>query len=652
MKIPIGRRPRRIVATRSARARRAQGGAALVIALLILLVVSLITLTGANDTLLDQHMASNQYIQTNTFFAAEAGVSQALDIVDSSTVRQALAEGDESRIESAWNAKAAKYENWHPMAFDKSSAEFRLKLAQDNDQYWDGKKGVFQIRSHGRTRVGNNTLSQRTLGVAIKPAGVSNSGGSSPFVSAVVGREGVSVKNGNWLANIDTYNSRYGPYGSEVTVDGKTFTNRSSSDNSGELEGGSTRTCTADATITLSGGTPIYGDVLGTGDLLSQDSPTVYGNVHVNGDANFDGHIYGELTVGGNAILGSNAHIIGDVRAGGDFRSSGDVIGSDSSEGTVTINGDAYFSSSSKTDGAVTAGGNVELVGGAYGKPPSIRAGGTITYPTDYNSSVTDQYIDNQAILELNIDPVESSQAECGSDQSSGVAAKFFAVRNDSRTETLSDWLDRHGCAADSCYGKTGSGMTLSGNNGTLTIGTAEQQTLLEVDSNLSMTGSLNKLAIKGYVTLLVDGTFDLGGTTTLTLGATGTLTLLVTGKTTLSHGSSTSVDGSFVREGADGGEQPAILVDSTYASSTSSDTGIEISGDNDAYIAVYAPDTTVDIAGSGDLYGSVVAKYIDAKGDGIIHYDEALQKVTVGEGGGSDSGESRKAQIVGWWQE
>src|SRR5512134_26685 len=55
-----------------------QGGAALVIGLLLLLVMTTLALTGMSSAILELQMAGNEQFQERAFQAAEAGIAQAL----------------------------------------------------------------------------------------------------------------------------------------------------------------------------------------------------------------------------------------------------------------------------------------------------------------------------------------------------------------------------------------------------------------------------------------------------------------------------------------------------------------------------------------------------------------------------------------------
>src|SRR5687768_482561 len=60
--------------------RTAQRGAALVVGLLLLLVLTLLAISGVNTASMELTMAGNMQYQQNAFQAAETGISQALAV--------------------------------------------------------------------------------------------------------------------------------------------------------------------------------------------------------------------------------------------------------------------------------------------------------------------------------------------------------------------------------------------------------------------------------------------------------------------------------------------------------------------------------------------------------------------------------------------
>jgi len=60
--------------------KQAQGGAALVIGLILLLVLTLLAVSGMNSASLEYIMAGNEQYHSNAFQASEAGIEQALSL--------------------------------------------------------------------------------------------------------------------------------------------------------------------------------------------------------------------------------------------------------------------------------------------------------------------------------------------------------------------------------------------------------------------------------------------------------------------------------------------------------------------------------------------------------------------------------------------
>jgi type IV pilus assembly protein PilX len=69
----------RLSLTRAARARR-QGGAALVVGLILLMVLTLLAISGMNSATLELQMAGNAQYTENAFQASETGVEEALRV--------------------------------------------------------------------------------------------------------------------------------------------------------------------------------------------------------------------------------------------------------------------------------------------------------------------------------------------------------------------------------------------------------------------------------------------------------------------------------------------------------------------------------------------------------------------------------------------
>lgn len=639
-----------------------QQGFVLAGSIVLLLVMSVISITGADNATLDERLASNQVLQTNSLSAAESGLIQAQDIANSQAVREAVQGGDAQAIESAWGAEVSKREDWGGVA-GAGSPQYILSKVNGESTYWNQAKQRFNVRSRGRVvSPSGKQLSLRDLGAEIASETSSTKSKLHPFASGVVGIHGVVLSGGS---RINTFNSDFGEYGRQVTVDGDTFNNKHENEVNDKFSGTRSRTCAVGADVSLSGNVPIFGDLISTGDLAMSGQTPVYGNVYANGNGflnnsagQLNGHIYGDIRVKGDLFLGSAAIVDGNVIVGGEFKSNGRV------EGTITVGGNAYFSSSSTTHGKVTSGGAVE-VGSTGSPPPAIDAVGEVKYPSYYKYNFKNEVnnyhgnLPKSSVIIPVIPTIDDSGEECTPlnvrDPKTGDLGELFTqVLDDANTVALGAWFDAHGCPY--CY-SSGSNFVFTGGVGNkdasdTVIGTEGAITLLKVDKKVTTAGRLASLTIKGHVTLLVDGDFQTGGATQMNIAPDATLTLLITGRTLLGAGSNLLSSGPFVRPGADGKPRPAVLLYSAYQNQgqTGSNAGVVISGATDVSIAIRAEETTVAVTGSGDIFGSLIAGRIELNGSGDVHFDEALKRVTA-DGEATESSAVGPAHIISWWR-
>lgn len=202
-------------------------------------------------------------------------------------------------------------------------------------------------------------------------------------------------------------------------------------------------------------------------------------------------------------------------------------------------------------------------------------------------------------------------------------------------TVQASEWL-KNNCGIK-CIDDKAKKLTLTGTgSSTSTIGVSGQPLMLRVDKQLTTSGNLAGIRIEGDVTLVVDGDFDLGNNTQLQIAKDASLTLLVTGKTTLSGGSNLLGESpSFVRGDGDS-KKAAVQLFSSYKDANNNQPGVFVGGANKSHVAVYAPLTAVRVVGSGEIFGSLRGRYVDIRGSGDIHFDEALDAVTRGTSGGA----------------
>lgn len=567
-----------------------QQGAALVVVLSMLTMSLMLGLSGMQSSLVEERLSGNYKAATEAQMAAEQAISEAWDVLD-----QSMLDG----------AEDATIEAVEGMGFSDFSSSPGVGSVCDGGvvcYYRVIEDGGYYIVGLGAVLgAGGEVISVSDYVFAEVISGDSG----TPFEDAVTGCEGVSLGGG---PQIDSFNSNYGAYGESVTVDGETFVNSLRSE-------AVVRTVSDGAGLDLSGNAPVYGDVYVTGDLSLKSGTPIHGNVYSDGSVNMNGSIYGDLFSAGSIDFGTSSMIEGD---------------------------------------AVTEG---SVVVGATGNPPSyISANGSVSYPDwwkwdDDKVALAENYHEGQSNDVPQVYDSEESCDELGVVDENGSPGKLFgSIWENPSLQDISDWFDDNLCGH--CYSLNGGRFSFSGGTGnndasTTVVGKDGEESFLRVDSDVTTGGRLSELQVRGDVTLIVDGDFDLGNNTVLSVADGSTLSLYVTGKTRLGGGSSLLSGDGFVRGNEDGEKKPAVMLYSAYDQfgGNPNSAGITMSGANDSYISVYAPNTDTVITGSGSLYGAIRSGYIDMRGSGDIHYDEALKEVSLGEGGDGGSDPS----IVSW---
>lgn len=570
-----------------------QQGAALIVVLSLLTVSLMVGLSSMQSSQIDERLAGNYKATAEAQMGAEKAVSSALSKVvsdPSSTVFSA----EEATKE---DVRGSSFSDFSSLSFDGDVCGTRVncfyRFIDDDGEYYIVGSGAVVSESGDMISVSEYVFVKVTEGAS-----------GSPFEDSVTGCEGVSLGNGSL---INSFNSSFGAYGENVTVDGETFNNSLRSE-------AVVRTVDDSVDLALSGNSPVYGDVRVTGDLSLKGGTPVYGDVYVDGNVDMDGSIYGDLTA------------IGDV----DFGTASMIEGDTVTEGNVMVDNTAN-------------------------PPANISANGKVSYPDwwqwqDSKMALVENYSESQ---NNDISSVYDSGENCDEigvvGENGGPGKLFDDVWEDSELQDMSDWFDSNLCAH--CYSENGRGFSFSGGSGnndasTTVLGEAGESTVLRINSDVVTGGRLNELQVLGDVKLIVDGDFDLGNNTVLSVGAGSTLSIFVTGKSKLGGGSKLLSDDGFVRESETGEKKPAVMLYSAYDQfgGNPNSAGVTLSGNNDSYITIYAPNTDTVITGSGSLYGAIRSGYIDMRGDGDIHYDEALKNVDVGQGG-SGGGPS----IVSW---
>lgn len=151
------------------------------------------------------------------------------------------------------------------------------------------------------------------------------------------------------------------------------------------------------------------------------------------------------------------------------------------------------------------------------------------------------------------------------------------------------------------------------------------------------------KIAENEHVVMFVDGDFSLKSGT-ITIPENSSLTLIANGKVEITANADFNAPASGIT--ADG--RPIFSIYSAYENSN----GVKLqSGKNKTplYAVVYAPYTEVEISGQGAFKGTILAKSINNKGEGI-HYDTALSEASFGGTTGSTSGTTAGKLVFKQW--
>lgn len=554
-----------------------QKGGALVMGLILLTVATVATLASMRGGNIQERMTSNQHNKAISLMAAEAGLGVLWNRLD-----------EETSLPAA------------PSDVDLADSRGNPTILSQNS------RAAFWFDPNGWEVINGNTLRAIAVGVALDPSMNANnplaesrlrievslsgsSGGRSLFQDGVVGCEGVNMVGSG---QVDSFSSQFGAYGQTVQdSEGNTIQNSLRTNVN-------VRTIYDQATFNLSGNAPIYGNVIHPGDQLNMSGGTpVFGNVRVEGNVSANGTVHGTLTAGGNIVFGS----------------------------------------ASTQHGAVTAGGNVQV--DATANPPQIiTAGGAITYPNWWvwdqarMDMVTNGYRDNEAI---NLESLRTGSEVCdeaGVRADGALGEMFSDARNHPQAQSITDYVGPWFNENPNRVTLTGPG----GHNSTRILGADGAETILYVDKDLTTSGNLNEILVRGDVTLVVNGDFELSNNTQMNIAENATMRILVTGEAKFSGGSNLLTSNAFLR-GDD--QAPAVSLFSAYQSANSNDVGVFVGGANNSHIAVYAPYATARIVGSGEIFGAMRAQFVDIRGSGDIHYDETLRDTwTDGSGGSAGS--------------
>lgn len=439
----------------------------------------------------------------------------------------------------------------------------------------------------------------------------------SVFGNAMTGCKAVNLA-GSGV--VDSYDSSLGTYDQTKTHDGDVDT------------------VVGDADVTLSGHSPIKGDVKASGVIYLKGSSPIIGNIHSN--------------TGVDISPGSGVRVEGNVYSRGFYIQRGGQV-----TGIVRVNGDASMMWDTK-------------ILNQSNDPFAIQYGGKGSFPDTNNQrqSIYDEatsswtsfpYSHARFKVNPNVESVKvydssspdydpaKPNKECdplelpiNMPDVMKRASTFTAFKTVSRQlyefkPSTGRYL-RNGSGSRAAFQQSISALSnlqqeqgLSSNNGMLVYGLKGVQ--ITSDSEVFIRG--------GDVIWLVDGNFEMSGDTRLHITKGSSLTVFITG--TVKIGASAKV----ITE--DEGITDSGFASLSFFSSNSSYKGFVFSGASDLYAAVYAPNTEVVLNGSGQLYGTVRGATIDLSGATGVHFDAALKKLKIG--GSTKVTQEAKLKFLGW---
>lgn len=523
-----------------------QNGFTLVFVLVLLLMASVIVFKTIQSNIQQERTSGNMRKQINAQIAAEQGIYSVF-----AALQQLIA--DNAGI------------------FD---AEDLVEALEESDVELTGEGSVAGSGYTVSVNESSNTLDLVSTGSSFESiksvnALISFSGGGtvsgSPFINAVTGCNGVSLQ-GSGL--VDSFDSNNGNYSSTIADSNATVS-----------------TINPEAKIDLQGNSPIYGDVLGTGNVILRGSSPVIGNIHANGDV---------------TILGGNGKY--DYRVSGWIKAQGNY-----EQASVTVHGDV------QTDGDATLTWSSEIQTGV------LLYGGDLSVP-DWWSGDTSGFENTDPdipVVPNSGSSDTSTYAECDSLDIDATIA-YFQSSDILPDLIIGPWKQRNYLLTpeQGYYTDNESADTLSPE----TVTVAGNNVSVYRVSNLSVTQNGTLDISGGDVIVYIENDFTMHGGVELTIEAGSSLTIYIEGQFSFTGGAISVQQHGLTESGV-----PAFSIYSSYASTDIDDVGVELGGASDIYAVVYAPFASVDITGSGELYGAIIGDTVQVTGAGEVHYDEAL---------------------------
>lgn len=542
-----------------------QHGFTLVTVLILTSMASLIVLSALRENIVQERLSGNFQKKMNSRLLAEKGVFE-----EARLLQQALAENNALDIDGLINA-AGNASGYGVIGRDATYSAQALKNAA----------GELEIVSLGQ-RYGGDAQSNLVARYKVIPGKA-----SSAFNNALVGCKGVTLSGSG---TIDSYDSSKGTY-------------QETKSNQGDVS-----TIDGNADVTLSGHSPIKGDVKASGVVYLTGSSPVEGNIYANG--------------GVDISAGVGVRVAGNVYTQGDYKHKG---------GRVL--------------GVVRANGNAEMDWGAQIENTTaeddINYGGRGTFKDkDNHQQKGILYSDGRFNKNPHVEAVvlEETTASSGAGELSGASCDPINLPNKvSNLIKEAPRLPLFSVGANQAYTlTTKQGAYTKNGNGTLDpilgdvfLFNSRSQNHLNAASNKEYVYSLSGVTLSsdakanisgGDVIMVIDGDFKMDGAAELTIQKGSSLTVLTTGKINIGAGARIITE----QDGLTQSGHPSL---SFYTSFTGTD-GVVLDGASSMYAAIYAPLTKVKLLASGELFGTVRGSEIIVSGAGNIHFDAGLLNV------------------------
>lgn len=435
----------------------------------------------------------------------------------------------------------------------------------------------------------------------VKYSGGSGRGGNPVYEALIVACDSLDL---NGSGTIDSFNSFNGPYNpAQARAEGHV------------------RTLSSSGNVTITGGSPLHGDIAAKGNVAFSGSGMVYGDIHAEGNITFGS---------GSATYQSTAMARGNINFTQDSKLAGDVL----------ANGDISFSAwNSKGLANVRAGGNINYASTQSHHVPNGEARS--------NDSPHVEHIPDRDCDPLNLKDVVAAQTDIPTTAPSiqpdwwpyvnwEITPKEILKQNNADNKKMEKVGDAQlstvfpGQETDVLVHRVPSMNLTSGE-------TLRVRPSIELDENG------NERVIQDVV-IIVDGDFTGAGNFELIIEPGMSLSVMVKGKTSLgasfkvTDGKGGVPPGLAVRDQVDGEVgPPSFSIYSSYESAAGN--GVTLNGNGKLTAAIYAPYSNVSLGGSGELFGSVIGKNVSTPGGTGIHFDEALKEgIKVPSPGEDDS--------------